>query len=313
MSTGQTYRRSAVQGFGASVADTYKARVPKRYRRQVLDLRVALRGRVASRRSLPDFLVIGAQRSGTSSLYKWLGEHPLVLPSLRKETEYFSLNYEKGEAWYRAHFPSLLRRRMLRQLRECEPLSFEATPYYLFHPFAPARAARLVPDAKLIVLLRNPVDRAYSHYHHMVRHGSETLSFEEAIKSEPERVAADIERLQIEPLHRSLAHHRFSYLARGRYAEQLERWLSEFPRDRFLVLSSEELYASPSSAYQQVLAFLGLPYKGPSGFRNHSYTSGASAKHGPMREDLRRSLLEEFEPENQRLYRLLQRDFGWAG
>ncbi|MDP8961635.1 MAG: sulfotransferase [Actinomycetota bacterium] len=296
---------------GASVADLYKAQVPKRYRRQVLDMRVAFRNQVVPRRSLPDFLVIGAQRSGTSSLYKWLGQHPFVLPSLRKETEYFSLNFGRGEAWYRAHFPSLLRRRIFRELRGHDALSFEATPYYLFHPLAPARVARLVPDAKLIVLLRNPVDRAYSHYHHMVRHGSETRSFEEAIKSEPERVAADIERLQVDPLHRSLAHHRFSYLGRGRYAEQLERWLAEFGRDRFLVLSSEELYADPSSTYQQVLAFLGLPNAGSSGFRNHSYTSGASAKHGPMPEEVRRWLMEEFEPENRRLFRLLQCDFGW--
>ncbi len=311
MSTGQTSRRSAVQALGASVADAYKLRVPKRRRRQVVDLRVRFRSEIAPERTLPDFLVIGAQRSGTSSLYKWLGQHPFVLPSLRKETEYFSLNYGRGATWYRAHFPSVLRRRMFRQLRGSDPLSFEATPYYLFHPFAPARAARLVPEAKLIVLLRNPVDRAYSHYHHMVRHGREQLSFEEAIKSEPERIATDLERLKTNPFHRPLAHHRFSYLARGRYAEQLDRWLSEFAAARFLVLSSEELYASPSSTYQQVLAFLGLPDNGSSGFRNYSYPSGSSGEHEPMGEEVRQWLLAEFEPENQRLYRLLKRDFGW--
>src|SRR4051812_20031887 len=115
-------------------------------------------------RGLPSVLIIGAQKSGTTSLSSYLVEHPDMLPSLRKEVHYFSFNYERGVNWYRAHFP------YTHHLRR-GALTLDATPYYLVHPLVAQRAAQLLPHAKLVVLLRNPVDRALSHYQHEVRGG----------------------------------------------------------------------------------------------------------------------------------------------
>src|SRR5947209_1159841 len=146
--------------------------------------------RSADRRALPDFLIIGAQKAGTTSLYRYLAAHPDIVASTRKEVHFFDINFWRGEWWYRSLFP--LRRRLQRRppLRNRPAITGEASPYYLFHPFAPERAAQLLPDAKLIVLLRDPVERAWSHYRHEVANGRETMTFPDALAAEPARLAA---------------------------------------------------------------------------------------------------------------------------
>ncbi len=280
----------------------------------VIESRIAWRQEVDPQRPLPEFLIIGAQRCGTSSLYKYLEQHPFVVASLRKETEYLSARWCKGEAWYRAHFPSARRRAFEHRLRGRPIVSFEASPNYLFHPQAPARAARLLPEAKLVVLLRNPVDRAFSHYQHEVRASRESLSFEEALEQEPGRLAGQEERMSADPCFRSLGWERHSYVSRGLYAEQLERWMTLFSPDRVLVLASEELYADPASTFRRLIAFLGLADWVPKAFPNHSYGGSASAPPASSSfPSASRKLLEErFAEPNERLYSLLGRDFGWT-
>ena len=117
-------------------------------------------------RMLPDFVIIGAQKSGTSSLYDFVVQHPAILPAAKKELHYFSLGYKKGEYWYRLRFPIRASQKLL---------SGEASPIYLFYPMVPGRMKKLLPDVKLIVILRNPVDRAYSHYHDTKRKKRETV------------------------------------------------------------------------------------------------------------------------------------------
>jgi hypothetical protein len=182
----------------------------------------------------------------------------------------------------------------------------EASPGYLFHPLAPERVAETVPQTKLIALLRDPVDRALSHYHHEVALGREPLSFEDAIDAEPERTRGEEERLLREPRYWSRAWWDHTYLARGRYAEQLERWLAVFPRERLLVLASEELAADPGAAYAQVLEFLGAPRH-----ELDSYPRVYEQAYAEMRPDTRRRLVNYFAEPNRRLYELLGRDFGW--
>src|SRR5437773_8026085 len=184
-------------------------------------------------RPLPDFLIIGAQKAGTTALYSYLRRHPHVTGPSWKEVSFFDRHYTRGEAWYRGNFPNVIRAR--------GALVGEASPSYLFHPLAPERVAALVPDARLITLVRNPVDRALSHYHHEVALGREPLAFEEAIDAEPERTRGEEERLVGEPGYFSHAWWNYTYLARGRYAEQLERWLALFPPDQVLVLASYDL------------------------------------------------------------------------
>lgn len=288
-------------------------------RRRLKLLAVQARRPTASLRTLPDFLVIGTQRGGTSSLFKYLGQHPAVIPSLRKEIGYLSRMYPRGLGWYRCHFPLSVYRTYMKQVHGRPTLTFEATPNYLFHPHAAARAAEVVPSAKVIVLLRDPVTRAFSHYQHMVRLGFENLPFEEAIAAESSRIRPDLDALARDPLHNPRALMLFSYVTRGLYVDQLNRWLSRFPSERCLIIRSEDLFGDPPAVYRGVLDFLGLPAWEPAAFRNFSYSqdradpaANPGAESGRRLEpDTRRQLIDTFGRHNQRLYDLLGRDFGW--
>ena len=147
-------------------------------------LRADYRQLTAPLRGLPSVLIIGAQKGGTTSLFSYLVQHPDVLAPLTKEIHYFDLQYDREDKWYRGHFP------FARRL-ERGAVTIDASPYYLPHPLVPARAAQLVPEAKLVAVLRDPVDRALSHYHHEVRAGRESLSFADAIDQEAERLAGE--------------------------------------------------------------------------------------------------------------------------
>ncbi len=182
----------------------------------------------------------------------------------------------------------------------------EASPSYLFHPQAPERAAALVPEARLIAILRDPVERAHSHYQHEVSLGREELPFEEALEAEEERLAGELERMRSDPSYFSHAWWNYTYLARGRYAEQLERWQAYFPVERLLVLSNEELATRPGETYARVLEFLGAP---PHAL--DAYPRVYDRDYAPMSPEAERRLVEYFAEPNQRLYELLGRDLGW--
>jgi Sulfotransferase domain len=289
--------------------DAVKPHVPRRTRRRVLRGRFAVRRLTARHRVLPDFLVIGAMRCGTSSLYKYLGYHPRIAPSLRKETEWFTRFQAEDEWWYRAHFPLAARAAVSAAVGR-PLLSFEATPDYLFAPHVPSRVHDLLPDARLVAVLRNPVDRAYSHFQHTTRHGWEDVDFPSALGREEDRIGPDLRRMAAEPSYWGAEAAAFSYVARGRYAEQLARWFDLFDRDRVLVLTSEELYADPSAFYAQVLDFLGLPQWRPR-FRNYSHQEAGPSRR--MDPEVREQLVATFREPNRRLYELLGRDLGWDG
>jgi len=262
-------------------------------------------------RPLPDFLVIGAKRGGTTSLWNYLLDHPSVLPMYParqhlKSPHYFYWHYDKGERWYRSHFASGRRRDAVARAHGSAPVAGEASPYYLYDPRVPRRARALVPDAKLIVLLRDPVTRAYSHYRERVNAGVETLSFDDAIASEDERLAGEVERLNAEPLYYSRPHDYFSYRDRGVYRPQLERWYAEFPREQVLILGSEDFSADPQSSYDEATTFLGLP-----GHRLPADRRFNERPAEPMSESVQGYLREFFAPHNRQLYDYLGRDFGW--
>ena len=282
-------------------------RAPNQLRRAAQELALGLRrlGRPTSG-ALPDFLILGAQRSGTTSLYNYLASHPDLTASLAKEPQYFSTKWSKSETWYRAHFRGVRSSGAVGD--HGRPLAFEATPYYLFHPLAAARAARVVPQAKLIALLRHPVERALSHYEHNAARGLERLSFEEAVEREPERLAGEAQRMLDDPGYVSRAHRLYSYVARGCYAEQLENWMVWFPAEQFLVLRSEDFYTHTDEIYADVLKFLGVSDWRPTSFTNYSRRHGRSK----LEPDLRAKLLETFVPHNERLTALLRRDFSWT-
>jgi hypothetical protein len=292
------------------VVDRVKPWIGKRQRAWIVARRFEARQLTASQRLLPDLLVIGAMRAGTSSLFKYLGRHPDVGPSLRKEIRFFSQFFHLGEAWYRAHFP-LMVRRTLAEARGRPYLCFEDSPDYLHTPEAPARAADVIPDAKIVVLLRDPVERAWSHHQHMTRLGLEPLSFEDALEAEEERIGAARRRMAEDPTFDARDFRRYSYFSRGLYAVQIARWLDSFPRSRFLVLQSEEMYADTPRIYRDLLDFLGLPAWQPQVFKNFSYVAERPEKGPAMSAATRERLAERYAGPNRDLQALLGRDFGW--
>ena len=264
-------------------------------------LRAEYRQLTGTLRGLPSALIIGTQKGGTTFLFDYLVQHPDVLPPLNKEIHYFDLNYARGVTWYRARFPYSY------QLRG-RAMTLDASPYYLAHPLVPQRVTGLLPGAKLIVLLRNPVDRAFSHYQHEVRGGRESLSFPQAIERESERLAGEEERLRQEPAYYSYNHHRYSYMLRGVYIEQLRRWAQHFPRSQLLVLQSEWLFRDPAAATVAVQGFLGLR---PQRFERYEPSYQGNYERG-MSADLRTRLASYFEPYNRELYQWLGQEFDWT-
>ena len=211
--------------------------------------RFALRRATAPLRRLPDFLVIGAMKSGTSTLFHHLARHPGVVHPYRKEAHYFGHGHRAGRGlgWYRAHFPM--------RIGGGGGLTGEATPDYLFDPEVPARIHAAAPEARLVAILREPAARAVSHYHHEVRMGRETLPMAEAFALEDARLA-HAARLG-EAGRETLTH--ASYRRRGLYAEQVARYHALFDPRRLLVLGTGELARDPAAAMARVFAFLGLP------------------------------------------------------
>lgn len=264
-------------------------------RRILLPLADSLGQATRDARVLPDLLICGAQRCGTTSLFKALVQHPQVMgPTLRKGVHYFDTGYVRGPRWYQGHFPlrSTVRARSTRErVRVCE-----SSPYYLFHPLAAERIARDLPGVQVVVMLRDPVERAYSAHSHESARGFETEPFERAIELEPRRLAGQEELLCADPRARSHAHQHHAYLARGRYADQLVRLEKHLGRDRLHVIDCGEFFADPRSCFDRVERFLGLAHHPGIRFDRHN----ARPRRG-MPEGLRAELTARFADSDERL------------
>jgi Sulfotransferase domain len=256
-------------------------------------------------RGLPDFLIIGGKRAASTSLWNHVVRHPSVLPMFPsrqriKGTSFFTTNWDRGQSWYRSHFALAAHRRVRSRRDGTPPITGEATPYYLFHPLAPERAAAVTPDARIVAILRDPVDRAYSHYRERARHGAEMLSFEEALAAEEERLEGEESRIIEERGYVSLAHEHLSYVAQGRYASMLERWYAAFPRDQVLVLLNEDFDRDPDEVLARLFAFLGLHRWEPPRLERYNFHPDPS-----MAPATRAELVERFREDNRRLESLL--------
>lgn len=246
----------------------------------------------------PDFIIIGAQKGGTTSLYNYLTQHPQIAHATQKEVHYFDLNFDKGADWYYSQFP---------QPKSGENLlTGEASPYYICHPQVPGRVHDFSPKIKIIALLRNPVERAISHYYYYIKIGYESLSLENAIASEPERLKGEIEKLLANPNYQSYEYQHHSYLTRGIYADQLPAWMKLFPKEQILIIKSEDLYTNPSATVNTVLEFLDLPAQQLETYGKHN-----SNEYPPISEAVYQQLRAYFRSHNQRLAELCDRDFGW--
>ncbi len=248
---------------------------------------------------MPNFLIIGTQKGGTTSLYNYLIQHPQILAASAKEVHFFDFNFSKGINWYRSQFPAIVDNQ--------NTITGEASPYYLFHPLVPARVYQHFPQLKLIVLLRDPITRALSHYYHEVRLGFENLSLSEAISKEAERMQGEIEKIIADENYYSYNHQHYSYLSRGIYIEQLQRWQKYFPSQQFLIIKSEDFYANPGAIVQEVLKFLELPDRQFNEYK--SYNAGDYPRN--INPEIYSQLKTYFQPYNQQLETYLGKKIDW--
>jgi len=255
----------------------------------------------------PEFVIIGAKRGGSTSLYNYVLEHPGIAPLFPsrqhiKGIRYYDNRYALGPNWYRSHFPiENPGRPAIRPL-----ICGEASPYYLFHPLAAERLARDFPDVRVIVFLRDPVERAYSHFKERTHHDGETLSFEEALAAEESRLRGEAERIVAEPGYLSAEHEHHSYLAQGRYLDMLPRWFGLFPREQFHIGVSEEFYTDPDRHVNDVWKFLGLPPHRLQSRVRHNYLPAAE-----MAPDTHVRLRDALVDHNRALSDLLGRPLPW--
>jgi hypothetical protein len=266
----------------------------------------------------PDFLVIGAKRGGSTSLYYDLLRHSSICPlfprpdrlpkaNATKGVHYFDSNYHRGAAWYRSHLPSsAVRTRHAR--RAGAPVSTgEASPYYLYHPAAAERAHAMLPEAKILAVLRDPVLRTYSHWKERRRNNAEPLDFAAAIEAEDARIGDDEARLQADPTFYSYAHEQQSYARQSEYVTALERWYARYPAEQILVFASEDYYQRPQATLDRVLDFLGLPREQIASGEVRNAAAGSD-----LDPELRSRLSERFAPYNARLATLTGQSFPWS-
>jgi hypothetical protein len=265
---------------------------------------------------LPDFMIVGFQKCGTTSLFDSMCEHPFIKQPTRngapgKELYYFDYNYQRREGWYRLHFATDSEREAFTAAQGRPFLTGDATVSTMYHGWAHQRVAKLLPDVKLIVCLRNPVDRAYSGYHHTRKYSWELAdTFEEALALEAERIAPLEARASADPYYNPQPPPPlgvWSYLRGSRYAEHLERWLPLFPREQFLFVEFEPMIADPQATLDRIYEFLGLPPHRHGDFPK-SNRGGYST---PMAPATREHLVEYFRPHNARVRELTGLDCAW--
>lgn len=245
----------------------------------------------------PHFLIIGTQKGGTSSLYSALTQHPQILRAARKEVHFFDQHYGRGQAWYLRQFPTCA----------AEQITGEASPFYMAHPLAAQRIAEHCPQVKLLVLLRNPADRAISHYHQEFRRQHDLLTLPEALAAEEERTQSDWSALAAGKLLTHSAAQRFSYRERGHYAQQLQPFLQRFPREQIAIFSSESFFQEPLTVLAQLYRFLGVD----SAFQPTDLFPRKPGNYGQADQVVRQSLLQYYQPHNETLFSLIGQRFDW--
>ncbi len=285
-----------------------KLKVPREIRVKGRNLLLMARLLSQGQRVLPDFMLIGAQKGGTSSLFLNLLHHPEVIPPLHKEMFFFDDFYDKGLRWYLAHFPQRTELENHRgKINRC-PATCDGTITYLTHPLAPSRIREHVPGARFLVLLRNPVNRAYSHYRHMIRDRFETREFSKIINWEYEHLQPLFYDKnypdKLEDPHFAL---NTRYLSRGLYAIHLRRWFKYFPREQFYIIENKNYFANEDAEFQSILRFLGLSEWKP---EKHEKINVGTYR-SPMPDNDRELLEDFFKPHNEDLNKLLKWDTDW--
>ncbi len=291
-------REVSEMGVGSSVPSGVKRLVRAAY--------VGTSRLTASARLEPDFLVVGGQRCGTTSIFRAFEQHPdIVRPTLNKGINYFDLHYGRGPNWYRAHFPRA--RSVARSRPTGEAVAaFEASGYYMFHPLAPERIARDLPNVKIVAMLRDPVERAFSAWKHETARGFDDWSFERAIAEEGERTLGERDRMIADPNYQSSTYRHHSYVARGEYAAQLAQFYARLPAENIHVVYSESFFDEPEAEFDRLTDFLGVSRSSGINFDRHN-----ARPSGPMPGKTRAVLTEHYRTQAADLESLVGRRPPW--
>ena len=253
-------------------------------------------------RSLPDFIIIGTVRSGTTSLYYNICQHQCVLTAAYDELGFFDSNYHLGLNWYRSLFPTLFSKWAVKQKTQFA-ITGEDTPFYIWNPLVAKRILKILPNIKLIVLFRNPVDRAYSNYHLAVREGSENLSFEDAIQVELKNLDKINDNIKQDVNKYAIAR---SYIAKGFYADQLKIWLELFRFEQLIIISTEDLESNPQKTLDNIYDFLKIP-------KNHVLIPEKQkiASYPKIKDETRKFLIDLYKKSNAELFTMIGQTFDW--
>lgn len=230
----------------------------------------------------PSFIIVGAMRSGTTSLYWNLCKHSQVKRANSKEIGYYWKYYHRGLEWYQRQFKS-----------DC--ITGEATVHYMSCAKSALRIALDYPHVKIIALLRNPAERAYSHYCLMKRW--ERLPFESAITEEKSR----LRNLSDE----TFEYQQQSYINKSLYHKHLKRYFDTFPRNNIHIFQSEKYFVNPAVITYQIWQLLGLDYE------EIEYTKHSTLEYEPLRQETKERLTEYFKPYNEKLFELIGERFEW--
>lgn len=266
-------------------------RIKKKYQiklRQLLKITAKLRHD-------PDFIIIGAQKGGTTSLFHYLTQHPqLNLPNV-KEVHFFTKNYHRGLNFYKTYFP----------YKQKGKLSGEATPYYLFHPKVPYRLYKCFPNVKLIIMLRNPVNRAFSHYNMEKKLSNEKRAFEVAIQDELNQLE-NLNKKILSSNHYTTEHAHHSYLSRGLYQEQIERWLNYFDKNQMLFIKSEDFFENPQKELKRVFDFFKID-----NIQINDLEPKLKGNYNNLTKSFYDQLAEFFKKNNSKLTTIIGNKFNW--
>ena len=253
-------------------------------------------GITSSIRVLPDFLVIGAKRCGTTSLYEYLGKHPCIKKSSHDHIGFFDDNYDLGIGFYKSFFPTIFEKKIY-EVKNGKFLTNDVTSSYIQNTKIVNRIVEMLPNSKIIAILRNPVDRAYSEYNLHLRANAEIESFDSLIQNEINSIENKNDGGKIK---------NNSYLKKGFYYDQLKPWFELFPKNNILILSTEKFGENTSQVFNDIFKFLNLKnynIQNPKRMQKGSYSK--------LNPSTREKLLEYYEPKNKQLYELIGKKFNW--
>jgi len=256
---------------------------------------------------MPDFLISGFPRCGTTSLFNNLIKHDCILSPLVKEPSFFNSDYYRGLGWYKSFFPTKFKKEQLQKKLNSTVITGEATATYAFDPKCPSRIKEVLPNIKLIFLLRNPIERAFSHYRSIRKRGLESLSFEEAIKVEEKRLEGEYQNMLVNKNYYSKKFHFYGYLSGGHYYKLLKNWYNEFENEQILILKSEDIFKNPIEQMDKICSFLNISQINFQEYSHHNLSEDKLK----LDQINQKKLKEHFESHNEQLYKFLGLNFEW--